>query len=124
MYTLIILFYIALIGMIGMVMFKRHELKTGRSTIISRLGKGTDHVFQAVYQSVSRTVSYVNKHTFIVVAQWIAYHILKHVRRVYVELKQRALDNPHSRKVIDAVRGRGEVTTHRPSFYLRRIADK
>jgi hypothetical protein len=122
MYTLISLFYVALIGMLGMVVLKRHEAKTGKATIVSRLGRGTDHVFHAIFDSVGRVISYINRHTFIALTQWAAFHILIRVRKVYVELKHMTLSNPHGKKVIDAVRGRGEVKDHGASFYLRRIS--
>jgi len=124
MYTLIILFYAALLGIIAMLLLKRREVRTGNQSLMSRLGRGSDHIFHAIFSGIGHTVSYVNKKTFIVVAQWIAFHVLLRIRRVYVEAKDRALQNPHSRKVIDAVRGRGEIANHGASFYLRRISDK
>ncbi len=123
MYTLISLFYASLLGIVFMLLLKGHEVRTGKPTIVSRLGRGTDHVFHGVFSTVGRFFSYINKKTFIVMAQWIAFHILLRIRTMYVELKHRALVNPHSRKVIDAVRGRGEVRDHGASFYLRRISN-
>ena len=122
MYILIILFYLSLLGIAGMVFLKRHEVKTGKATIVSRLGRGTDHLFHAIFTAVGTGISYINKRTFIAIAQWIAYHILLRTRKVYVEIKHQALANPHGKKMIDAVRGRGEVRNHGASFYLRRIA--
>lgn len=122
MYILISLFYASLLGIVGMILYKRHEVKTGHPTILSRLGRGSDHVFHAIFSGAGMGVSYINKHTFIALAQWIAFHVLLRIRTVYIELKQKALDNPHSRKVIDMVRGKGEVSDHGASFYLRRIS--
>lgn len=124
MYALIITFYISLLGIIAMLLFKRQELKSGKRSVVSRFGQETDHVFHSVFSSARKAFSYVNKRTFIVIAQWLAFHVLFHVRKVYVEAKDRALANPHSKKVIDAVRGRGEIQNHGASFYLRRIGDK
>jgi hypothetical protein len=124
MYLLIAIFYISLLGMVLMLLFKRHEVRSGRPTVVSRFGRGSDQFFHGIFSKVGRIVSYVNKHTFIVVTQWIAYHMLLHVRNVYVEIKHQALSNPHGKKVIDAVRGRGEVSDHGASIYLRRISDK
>ncbi len=122
MYTLITIFYVSLIAIILMIALKRHEVKTGNASLVSRLGKGSDDIFHAIFGAVRLTISYINKHTFIAIAQWIAFHVLLHIRKAYVEVKHRALINPHSKKVIDAVRGRGEVKHEGASFYLRRIS--
>lgn len=122
MYTLIIIFYASLLAMVVMVWLKRSEARSGRPSAISRLGRGSDHIFAAIFSSVRRFISYINRHTLIALAQWVAFHILVHIRKVYVELKHRALSTPHGKKMLDAVRGRGEVTDHGASFYLRRIS--
>ena len=122
MYTLIAIFYISLLAMLAMILLKRREAKTGRPNLISRLGRGSDSLLHSIYASGSAVIAYINKHTFIALAQWVAFHVLVHIRKVYVELKHRALSNPHGKKVIDAVRGRGQVTEHGASFYLRRIS--
>lgn len=124
MYTLIAIFYVSFVGMAVMLLFKRAEARSGHPSIISRLGRGSDHVFSAIFTGFSRFISYMNKHTFIALAQWIAFHILVHVRKVYVEIKHRILSTPRGKKLMDAVRGRGEVKDHGASFYLRRISGK
>jgi len=122
MYTLIIIFYVSLLGMAAMLLLKRQEVKTGHPSLFSRLGQGSDRFFSSLFTAVRQTVSYINKHTFIALAQWVAFHVLVHVRKVYVELKDLALKNQHSKKVIDMVRGRGEISNQGASFYLRRIS--
>ena len=124
MYTLISIFYISLFGIILMVLLKRHEVKSGHPTIVSRLGKGSDDFFHAIFSSVGKFFSYINKHTFIALGHWIAFHVLVRIRKVYVDVKARALEHPQGKKMLDAVRGRGEVKDHGASFYLRRIAEK
>ena len=108
--------------MIAMVLLKRREIATGKPSLVSRAGSGIDHVFQDIFSKVSRGMSYINKHTFIALAHLAAFHALKSVRNVYVEVKHRFISNPQGKKLIDAVRGRGEVTDHGASFFLRRIA--
>ena len=107
-----------------MPLLKRHEIKTGKATIVNRIGRGTDHIFQHIFTTTRKTISYINKKTFIALAHWIAYHVLFHIRKVYVDLKHHFISNPHGKKLIDAVRGRGDVKDHGASFYLRRISDK
>jgi preprotein translocase subunit SecG len=122
MYTLIIIFYASFLGIITMLLLKRREVKTGKRSILSRMGAGADRLFNAIFGAVKQGFSYFNKHTFIAISQWIAFHVLLRIRNIYVELKHRALVNPHTRKVIDAVRGRGEVRKEGVSLYLRRIS--
>ena len=122
MYTLIITFYVSIIGIILMIFLKRREVKTGKQALFARMGTGADHVFQTVFSAIGTGISYINKHTVIACTQWLAFHVLFRIRTIYVELKHRALINPHSRKVIDAVRGRAELGKAGPSLYLRRIS--
>jgi hypothetical protein len=122
MYTLITIFYVSLLGIIAMILLKRREVMTGHPSLVSRLGQGSDHVFHAFFSGFHRGISYINKHTFIALAQWLAFRALVPVRKVYVEVKHKAITNPHGKKVIDAVRGKGSITPHGASFYLRKIA--
>lgn len=114
----------SLLGIITMPFLKSREVKTGRTTLLSRLGRGTDHIFHNIFSTAGRVISYVNRHTFIVIGQLVAFHILLRIRGVYVEIKHRTLANPHGRKILDAVRGRGEVKKHGASLYLRRISSR
>ena len=106
-----------------MLLLKRRELATGHQGLISRFGRGTDHFFSAFFGAIRNGASYINRHTFIALAQWLAFHVLVHIRRVYVEIKHRALMNIHSKKVVDMVRGKGELKRHGASFYLKRLSD-
>lgn len=124
MYILIVTFYTSFLGSISMVLLKHRESKTGHPTILSRLGKGADYTFQGIFSKVRVFISYINRRTFIIIGQLIAFHVLLRIRGVYVEIKHRTLANPHGRKVLDAVRGRGEVKKHGASLYLRRISSR
>ncbi len=124
MYTLVIIFYTSFAGIILMLLLKRHEARTGRPTIVSRLGRGSDRFFHGVFDGIGRFFSYLNRHTFTALGNWIVFHVLVRIRKIYVALKARFLAHPHGKKMIDAIRGRGEVRDHGASFYLRRIADK
>ncbi len=122
MYTLIAIFYISLLGMTAMLLFKRREVATGHASLLSRAGAGVDHIFHAVFGNVRRGIGYVNRKNFVLVMHWIAFHVLKFVRGIYVEAKHKTLSTQSGKKLIDAVRGRGEVRDHGASFYLRRIS--
>ncbi len=124
MYLLITIFYLSFAGMATMVLLKRREILSGQGIAASGIGQKIDRSFQAVWSAFGHFVAGFNRRNLIAVVQLVAYHILLRVRRVYVELKHRTLMNPHGRKVIDAVRGRGEIRNHGASFYLRRIGDK
>ena len=123
MYALITIFYVSLLVMVLMIGLKSREARTGKRTIVSRMGQGTDHFFVSIYLSVKKLISYWNRRTAVALAHWFAYHILFRIRKIYVELKHRALMNPHGRRLINAVRGRGEVRREGASFCLRRIAE-
>jgi len=123
MFTLIIIFYVSLLGLIAMLLFKRHEIKYGHPTVVSRLGRGSDDLFHSMFGAIHRTYAFFNKQNYIKILQWVAYHILLRTRKVYVDIKHEVLSNPHGKKVIDAVRGRGEVKAGGGSVYLRRISD-
>ena len=124
MYTLITIFYVSLAGIIGMIFLKRREIKTGTPSIVSRAGANIDHILQGISAAVRRGISHINRGTFIRIGHWVALHTLKAVRSVYVDVKDKTLAHPHGRKLLNAVRGRGEVKDHGASFYLRKISDK
>lgn len=122
MYTLISIFYISLLGMTAMVLFKRREVLTGQASVVSRVGAGSDHIFHAIFAAVRKALGYLNRRTAVALMHWLAYQILLRARKVYVEAKARTLAHPSGKKILDAVRGRGEVRDHGASFYLRRIS--
>ena len=122
MYTLISIFYISLLGMTAMLLFKRREVVTGRASLVSRAGANVDHIFHAVFATVRRGMSYMNRKNLVLFMHWIAFHVLKFARGIYIDLKAKTLAHPSGKKLIDAVRGRGEVRDHGASFYLRRIS--
>lgn len=107
-----------------MIVLKRREVKSGHPSILSRLGRGSDQFFHTIFNAVGTALSYINKHTFVALGHWVAFHILVHIRKVYVEIKASFLATPQGKKMLDAVRGRGEVKDHGASFYLRRISEK
>ncbi|MGC9605808.1 MAG: hypothetical protein ABSF56_03630 [Minisyncoccia bacterium] len=122
MYTTIAIFYISIAGMAALILLKRRELKTGVPSLVSKMGAGSDHFFQTVFSAVRRDLSYLNRRTAAAIASWAAYHVLLRIRNIYISIKSRFIANPQGKKLLDAVRGRGEVSDHGVSFYLRRIA--
>lgn len=124
MYALIIVFYLSFACMILMLSMKRRELSTGRKYFVSRLAEGNDHVFHKLHADSRAVASYFNKHTFIAFLQWVAAGILSWLRDLYIKLFHIARKNPHSKKVIDMVRGEGEITAAGgASFFLKKISD-
>lgn len=122
MSTLIVLFYISIIGIVIMILLKRREVHSGSKSMVAKFGSRTDDFFHKIFSSIQRFISYINKHTFIALAQWVFFHILLRIRKIYVEIKHIFMQNPHGKRMIDAVRGRGEVRNHGASFYLKRIS--
>ena len=124
MYILISIFYISLLGIISMILIKRAEMKNGDLSIADKLESSVEVVLGKIYTKVSNYYKMLNRRTFIALAQFLTFHILLRIRNVYVELKHQTLQNPHGKRMIDAIRGRGEVKNHGASFYLRRISDR
>ena len=123
MYSTEIIFYIALLGIIGMILLKRSELKNGKKYFLARLGDRTDHIVHDAYARVRFVLSHINKHNAIALAQWLAFHVLSFFQKVYLRLHALAHSHPHSKKVIDMVTGKGELKrTSGASFYLKQIA--
>ncbi|MEI6057383.1 MAG: hypothetical protein WCQ60_00230 [bacterium] len=124
MYTTIIIFYIALAGIILMLVLKRAEVKSGNTSILARLGAGADTFVRVTYDTGRFVISHINVHNGIVAVQWFAYHALSALRTIYLRASELAHSHPHSRKVIDMVTGRGELTGKGgASFYLKRIGE-
>lgn len=124
MYAIITIFYISFLLIILMILLKRREVRTGHPSLVSRLGRGSDHIFHAVFGTVGKGWSYINKHTFLALTHWVAFHILVRIRNVYVQIKASFLSMPQGKRMLDAVRGRGQIKNHGASFYLRRISEK
>lgn len=119
----IIVFLVALLGIIIMIVLKAFELRSGKKSLLSRIGEGTDHIVHAVYDNVKFCVNHINVHNLIVLMQWIAVHVLSSLRSMYIWLYHLAHRHPHSKKVIDMVRGKGEVDSNGgSSFYLKQIS--
>lgn len=118
-----LLFYISLVGILGMFGFKASELHSGNKSLISRITVRTDKNFRAAYHFLKKMLSYVNKKSAIALLQWIAYHILSWAREVYIWAHRKAHSHPPSRRVIDMVRGKGEVKKNAGvSFFLKSIS--
>lgn len=106
-----------------MIVLKRFELKkTGAQE--NNIDSYIETKLKTFYSGISHYSKMANKRTLIALAQYITYHVLFYTRRIYVEIKHRTLLNPHGKRMIDAVRGRGEIKNHGASFYLRRISDR
>lgn len=118
-----IIFFVALALIVLMMSLKAHEIKKGKKLLFSRLAERTDNFFEKMYKGIKDFISFANKQTAIALIQWIAYHILSWIRTLYLKLHDKAHAHPHSKKVIDMVRGKGEV--HKgggASFYLKKIS--
>ncbi|MDP3962299.1 MAG: hypothetical protein Q8Q03_00300 [bacterium] len=107
----IISFFASFAGIIGMIFWRRMPT-------VERW----DGAIYAAYNRVRKFILYFNKRTAIALVQLIAYHILSWARSAYIWLHRKAHAHPPSKKVIDMVRGRGEVDRNGgTSFYLKKI---
>jgi hypothetical protein len=124
MYILISIFYISLMGIIAMILLKKAEMKNGDDYFTNKIESTVELALSKAYSKIIYAFRLVNRRTFIALAQYITYHLLFRIRKIYVEIKYRTLQNPHGKRMIDAIRGRGEVKNHGASFYLRRISGR
>jgi hypothetical protein len=123
MLTTSIIFFIALAGIILMIALKARRLRLDARSHFQFVSAKVDHKIRGVFAHVRTFISYFNRKSAVALVQWIAYHILSWARQVYLWFYEKAHAHPHSKKVIDMVRGRGEIdTVGGASFYLKRIA--
>ncbi len=124
MYILISIFYISLIGIISMIFIKRAEMKNDDYSLADKTESSLEMTLSNIYSKIVSYTKLINRQTFVALMQYLTFHVLLRIRNVYVDLKHRTLQNPHGKRMIDAVRGRGEVKNHGASFYLRRISGR
>lgn len=121
--TAFISFYISFLCILGMISLKSFEIKSGKKYLIFKIAEKADDFVKGIYSNVIKLISYINKKSAIALIQWIAYYILSWARSIYIWAHKKAHAHPPSRRVIDMVRGRGEINKNgNTSFYLRRIA--
>ncbi len=111
--------------MLFMLYIKAREVKRGTPSFISKVGNGTDHVVHGVYDRFKFWFDHLDKRTAIGVLQWIAFHVLSWAKNGYEWMHSHAHRNPHSKKVIDMVKGRADNPhAHKgaASVFLKRIA--
>jgi hypothetical protein len=111
-------------GIIAMILLKKAEMKNGDDYFAEKIESTVELALTKIYSKIVYALRLVNRRTFIALAQYITYHLLFRIRKIYVEIKYRTLQNPHGKRMIDAIRGRGEVKNHGASFYLRRISGR
>ncbi len=122
--TTTILFYLSLLGILGMIGFKALEMRSGKKSWISKLADNTNHIVHKYYDYFRTFISYINRRAALALIQWIAYHILTFARNAYIWAYKKAHAHAPSKKVIDMVRGKGEVNRNGgSSFYLKSISE-
>ncbi len=115
-------FYISFAGILGMLGFKAMEIRSGKKSWISHLADNTNHLVHDAYHDIRKFFSYFNRKSALALVQWIAYHILSWARATYIWAYKKAHAHAPSKKVIDMVRGRGEVNKNGgASFYWKKL---
>jgi len=116
-------FFVSGLAILGMISLKSREIKTNKRSWLSTFTDRTDGRMSAMYLFIRKAISYINRQSAIALIQWIAYHILSWIRSCYIWMRSTAHSYPHSKKVLDMVRGKG--TTDRnggASVYLKKIS--
>jgi hypothetical protein len=123
MMTATISFFVSFLGIIGMIVLKARRLRMETRSHFKFVSEKVDHKIRAVFASIRTFFGYFNRKSAVALVQWIAYHILSWIRSIYLWLHDKAHAHPPSKKVIDMVRGRGEIEeTGGASFYLKNLA--
>jgi hypothetical protein len=107
-----------------MIYLKARRLKMDARSQFSFVSAKVDHNIRAAYQKVRVFFSYFNRKSAVALLQWIAYHILSWMRAAYLWIQEKAHAHPPSKRVIDMVRGRGNVDSTGASFYLKNLAPR
>lgn len=122
--TPIILFYLSFLGILGMFTNNAIEMRSGKKSWISNIADKTNHIVHNYYAHFKKFISYLNRRTALALVQWIAYHILTYARNSYIWAYKKAYAYTPSKKVIDMVKGKGEVKRKGgSSFYLKSISN-
>lgn len=105
-----------------MITLKARRLKLDVRSQFSFVSEKVDHKIRDIFHDIRVFISYFNRKSAVALVQWIAYHVLSWARKVYMWGYDKAHAHPHSKKVIDMVRGRGDIENiGGASFYLKRI---
>lgn len=115
-------FFVSLLGIICMIYLKARRLKMDARSRFSFVSAKVDHKIRGTFTGIRTFFSYFNRKSAIALIQWIAYHILSWARAAYIWIQKKAHAHPPSKKVIDMVRGKGEVDSTGASFYLKNLA--
>jgi hypothetical protein len=107
-----------------MIFIKRAEMKNGELSLADKIESSVEVALSNIYAKIVAYSKLLNRQTFVALVQFLTFHVLLRIRNIYVNIKHRTLQNPHGKRMIDAVRGRGEVKNHGASFYLRRISGR
>ena len=119
----IISFYLSLIAIFSMIGLKAREMRSGNKLWISKVMDKTNDKVASAHINTKTFFSYFNRKSAVAFVQWIAYHVLSWARAVYIWLHGKAHAHPPSKKVLDMVRGRGEIKRNGgASFHLKRIS--
>ncbi|HEY4494744.1 MAG TPA: hypothetical protein VJC02_01420 [Candidatus Paceibacterota bacterium] len=125
MYSGTIYFLISFALIITLISLKSFELKNNKKTWLSRIGDKTDNKIHFAYNKLKKFISFFNKKSAIALIEWIAYHILSKIRAMYIWVRAKAHAHPPSKKVIDMVRGKENISSGAgASFYLKKIGEE
>ena len=108
-----------------MMGFKALEMRSGKKSWISRIADMTNHIVHGYFDRIRTFISYFNRKTALALVQLIAYHVLSRARAAYIWAYKKAHAHGPSKRVIDMVRGKGQVNTNGgASFYLKQISEE
>ncbi|MEI6237924.1 MAG: hypothetical protein WCP15_00120 [bacterium] len=115
-------FIIALLGIIAMILFKVWEIKSGKATLLAHLTSKTNHIAHHGRERVFSFFRTFNRRNVFHWAVTFAHGLLIAWNSAVNWVRGLLLRYSHSRRLIEAVRGRYELAQRREaSPFLKKI---
>lgn len=120
-----ITFIVSSLGIIGMILMKLRELKTGKLSLLSRISERTNHSFRNAYRSVKTFFSYFTKRNAVLLARFLLVRTILFLRKIYLIVKNKIMSYETAQKLRDMINGKGVIKKKGAvSFFLQRIAEE
>ncbi len=120
-----ITFALSSFGIVGMLFLKSFELRTGKTSPMTKVSESSNAYVRRVYTKTRRFISYFNKQNGVLLLRFLIIHAIIYYRRTGAYIKGTVMSHPSAQKMHDMVTGKGVVKKKGAvSFFLKRIAEE
>jgi len=120
-------FVASFVAIVGMFTVKIVEARTGKKSMLTVASDSTNHLVHDIVARIKYIASFVNKRNAVLLAKFIAYHVISVSHRMYRKIKRTVktyLDNKPA-SPINMVLGKGVLKKKGSvSFFLKHIAEE